>query len=191
MKKIGIYALVCLAFVASVATAGCLGYFLFDEASVEFVSETSSSAIYLFEGEVVRVVDGDTIVVQLADQREIRVRLIGIDTPELDPSKNNAREYGTLSRDHLTEWAQKAKDFTTERLLHTTVRISYDEAAGERDQYDRVLGYVTLDDWTDFNLLLIEKGYARVYTAETFERKEDYMNALRIAQKYEIGMWKK
>jgi micrococcal nuclease len=190
MKKIGIYALVCLAFVASVSTAGCLGYFWFDEASVELISEESSSAIYLFEGEVVRVVDGDTISVELADQSAERVRLIGIDTPEMDPSKNSRGEYGTLSQDHLAEWAQKAKSFTTERLLHDTVMISYDLAAGERDQYDRVLGYVTLNDGTDFNLLLIEEGYARVYTAETFERKEDYMNALATAQEYEIGMWK-
>jgi len=190
MKKISTYALVCLVLVASVANAGCLGYFLFDEVSVELISEISSSAIYLFEGEVVRVVDGDTIMVQLPDQSTKRVRLLGIDTPEIDPSQNNIREYGTLSRDHLAEWAQKAKDFTTERLLHDTVMISYDLVAGERDRYDRVLGYVTLEDGTDFNLLLIEKGYARVYTAETFERKENYMKALMIAQKYEIGMWK-
>jgi micrococcal nuclease len=188
MKKIGVYALVYLALVASIATAGCLDYFLFDDVSVELISE--ESAVYLFEGEVVRVVDGDTITIKLPDQSTERIRLIGIDTPEMDPSKNSRGEYGTLSQDHLGEWAQKAKDFTTERLLHDTVMISYDPAAGERDQYDRVLGYVTLDDGTDFNLLLIEEGYARVYTTETFERKEDYMNALVIAQKYEIGMWK-
>jgi len=181
MKKISIYAMACLAIVACVATAGCLDYFS--------SGETSSSAIYLFEGEVVRVVDGDTIMVKLPQSTE-RVRLIGIDTPEMDASKNNARAYGSLSRDHLAEWAQKSKDFTTELLLHETVIVSYDPAAGKRDQYDRVLGYITLDDGTDFNLLLIEEGYARVYTAETFERKQEYMNALVIAQEYEIGMWK-
>ena len=179
-----------LTFAACVATAGCLDYFVFDEASVELISETTSSAIYLFEGEVVRVVDGDTITVKLPDQSTERVRLLGIDTPEMDASQNGAREYGTLGRDHLAEWAQKAKDFTTELLLHDTVIVSYDPAAGERDQYDRVLGYVTLDDGTDFNLLLIEEGYARVYTAETFERKQKYRTALTIAQEYEFGMWK-
>jgi len=190
MKKIGIDVIACLALVACIATAGCLDYFLFDESSVELISETTSSAIYLFEGEVVRVVDGDTIMVKLPDQSTERIRLLGIDTPEMDASKNGAREYGTLSRDHLAEWAQNAKDFTTEFLLHDTVIISYDPAAGKRDRYDRVLGYVTLDDGTDFNLLLIEEGYARVYTAETFERKQEYMTAFTIAQEYEIGMWK-
>ena len=188
MKKSVLYLLSCLVLVSCITTTGCLDYFIFDESSLEITS--SDSSIFLFEGEVIRVIDGDTIMVELSDTKTERIRLLGVDTPEMDASQNGVREYGSLSREHLAEWAQKGKDFTTERLLHDTVIISYDPAAGKRDQYDRVLGYVTLEDGTDFNLLLVEEGYARVYTAETFDRKEEYIDARRMAQEYEVGMWK-
>ena len=188
MKKRVLYLLSCLVLVSCITTAGCLSYFTFDENS--FHSTSSDSSIFFFEGEVIRVIDGDTIMVELSDKKTERVRLIGVDTPEMDASKNGAREYGSLSRSHLAEWAQKGKDFTTDRLLHDTVTVSYDPAAGKRDQYDRVLGYVTLEDGTDFNYLLVEEGYARVYTAETFDRKDEYIDAGRMAKEYEIGMWK-
>lgn len=188
MKQIILYLSLCLVLVACITTAGCFDYFDFHEGSLELLS--SDSSVFLFEGEVVRVVDGDTIVVKLSDKKTERVRLIGIDTPEMDASQNGPREYGSLSQDHLAEWAQKAKAFTAEQLLHDTVTISYDPVAGERDRYDRVLGYVTLSDGRDFNLVLIKEGYARVYTAETFDRKRDYIDALKMAQEYAIGMWK-
>ena len=188
MKKIVLYLLLCFTVVSCITTAGCLGYFDFYDSSLELFS--SDSSVFLFEGEVIRVADGDTITIALLDKTTERIRLLGIDTPEMDPSSNRQREYGSLSRDHLGKWAQKAKDFTTEQLLHEMVTVSYDPAAGKRDQYDRVLGYVTLADGRDFNLMLIEEGYARVYVAESFDRKQDYINALRIAQDYEIGMWK-
>ncbi|MDR2856021.1 MAG: thermonuclease family protein [Methanomicrobiales archaeon] len=186
MNKIVLYLLLCLALVSCITTAGCLGYFDFHESSVELLS--SDSSVFLFEGKVTHVGDGDTITVELSDKTRERIRLIGIDTPEMDASQNSAREYGSLSQDHLAEWAKKAKDFTTEQLLYDTVTISYDPAAGERDRYDRVLGYVT-SDGRDFNQVLIEEGYARVYIAETFDRKQDYIDALETAQKYKIGMW--
>lgn len=188
MNKIISYILLCFTLASCMTTAGCLGYFNFDEGSLK--SLFSDSSVFLFEGKVIRVVDGDTITIELSDKKIERIRLLGIDTPEMDASKNKPREYGSLSRDHLTEWAQKAKDFTTEQLLYDTVAISYDPEAGKRDQYDRVLGYVTLNDGRDFNLMLIKEGYARVYTAETFGRKQDYIDALKVTQMYEIGMWK-
>jgi micrococcal nuclease len=170
-----------------IATVGCLDYFIFNEGSITEISDTS---VYLFEGTVVRVVDGDTITLQLPNKKTERIRLIGIDTPEMDASKTNPNEFNSLNRAHLATWAQKAKEFTTDKLLHEIVVISYDREAGMRDQYDRILGYVTLDDGTDFNLVLLEKGYARVYTKETFDRKEEYKNVLQRAQKDGTGMWK-
>ena len=192
MKKIIRCIFLCLALVSCISAAGCLDYFVFDEGSVtkQPTHDTSDTSVYLFEGTVIHVADGDTITVQLPNKKTERIRLLGIDTPEMDASKNGPNEYGSLSRAHLAIWAQKAKEFTTDKLLHETVVISYDKKAGERDQYDRVLGYVTLDDGTDFNRVLLEKGYARVYTKETFDRKQEYKNALQKAQNDEIGMWK-
>jgi len=188
MKKRVLHLFLCLTLVSFITTAGCLGYFNFYESPFELFD--SDSSVFLFEGEVIRVIDGDTIIIELSDNKRERVRLLGIDTPEMDASKNRPREYGSLSRDHLAKWAEKAQDFTSEQLLHDMVTVSYDPEAGKRDQYDRVLGYVTLNDGRDFNLMLIEEGYARVYVAETFDRKPEYINALKIAQEYDIGMWK-
>ena len=45
--------------------------------------------------EVFRVIDGDTIVVSLANGQEARIRLLGIDTPEI-PRGDSYGERGSL-----------------------------------------------------------------------------------------------
>lgn len=103
--------------------------------------------------ELLRVVDGDTIVVGI-DGAEYKIRLIGIDTPESvhsDASRNN--EYG-----------QMASDYTKELLAdQETVWIEYDQEA--EDRYGRQLGYVWLDPDEDdlqhmLNYILVINGYA-------------------------------
>jgi micrococcal nuclease len=101
---------------------------------------------------VVRVVDGDTIVVHLAGGDE-KVRLIGIDTPEtVDPRKP------------VQCFGREASNRTKELLPPgTAVRLERDVEA--RDRYGRLLAYVyRVRDGTFVNLALAEEGYAQPLT---------------------------
>jgi micrococcal nuclease len=99
---------------------------------------------------VVRVVDGDTVILEIDGSRE-RVRLIGIDTPESvhpDPEKNVP--YGAV-----------AADYTTSMLEGRVVELELD--VQERDRYGRLLAYVFLDgDMVNAGLLM--EGHATVTT---------------------------
>ncbi|NLK43715.1 MAG: hypothetical protein GX300_04905, partial [Tissierellia bacterium] len=78
---------------------------------------------------VVRVVDGDTLIIEMEDKEE-RVRLIGVDTPESvhpDASKN-------------VKAGKIASDFTKSRLEGKYIELEFD--VQERDRYGRILAYV-------------------------------------------------
>lgn len=78
---------------------------------------------------VVDVVDGDTLVLDLAGARET-TRLLGIDTPEVHHPTRPVECWGAEASDRLAALAPPG----------TVVRIERDEEA--RDHYDRVLAYV-------------------------------------------------
>ena len=130
------------------------------ESITAFQTISQSNLIELEPVTLKRVVDGDTIIVLDSNQNEIRVRMIGIDTPEsvhVDSSKN-------------TEAGVIASDYTKSQLVQgQTLYLEYDK---ERlDRYDRTLAYVWLDsnvnpsDLNDvqtkmYNAKLIVNGYA-------------------------------
>lgn len=90
--------------------------------------------------QVVRVIDGDTIVVAL-DGFEERVRVIGIDTPERGDCG----------------FAEASEEL--ERLLAGGLVELLGGIADDRDRYDRLLRYLEVDG-TDIGYLLIREGYA-------------------------------
>lgn len=100
--------------------------------------------------DVLRVVDGDTIVVDFNGTEE-KVRLIGVDTPEsVHPDSERNSEAGVL-----------ASDYTKERLEGKQVELEFD--VQERDMYGRLLAYVWLDG-VMYNKTLLEDGVANLAT---------------------------
>ncbi|GBE29409.1 thermonuclease precursor [bacterium BMS3Bbin04] len=122
---------------------------------------------------VARVIDGDTIELLNGDI----VRLIGVDTPETVHPRKPIEYFGI-----------EASSFTKEYLEGNKIYLEYDPAQ-MRDRYNRLLAYVRLQDGTDFNKLLIDKGYAHAYTAFPHPRLEQYRNAERVARELEVGLW--
>ncbi|MDE7054421.1 MAG: thermonuclease family protein [Oscillospiraceae bacterium] len=99
---------------------------------------------------VLRVVDGDTIVVNYNGVEE-KVRLIGIDTPESvhpDNSKN-------------TDAGFAASEFTKAYLTGEKIELEFD--VQQRDQYGRLLAYVYFNGEM-FNEKLLRTGYANIAT---------------------------
>lgn len=141
-----------------------------------------------FECRVVEVIDGDTIVVDLNGRIE-RVRLLGVDCPEITPEKNRPFEYDNITNlTLLAEWGLKAKMFVEGYLDEKTVIVEIDPLAGYRDRYGRILAYVYVDG-KDFNAMLLEKGYARVYVSN-FKKLEEYLEIQRKAMIERRGIWR-
>ncbi|MEJ2112094.1 MAG: thermonuclease family protein, partial [Acidobacteriota bacterium] len=99
---------------------------------------------------VSRVIDGDTLELRGGE----RVRLIGINTPELDDSQQAA--FATEARGYLRGLAKGKK-----------VRLEYDQ--DKEDMYDRTLAYLYLEDGTFINAKIVKQGYSEVYTAYPFK----------------------
>jgi micrococcal nuclease len=120
----------------------------------------------------VRVIDGDTI---LLDGDE-RVRLIGVDTPELH-RPNTPVQY----------FAREAGAFTRRLVEHRRVRLEYDR--DRRDKYGRTLAYVRLEDGTFVNLEIVRRGYGFAYTRYPFRYLDEFRAAERAARKSGAGLW--
>jgi endonuclease YncB( thermonuclease family) len=97
---------------------------------------------------VIRVIDGDTIVVSPNE----KVRLIGVDAPEMTHPKKAVQCFG-----------ENAKEFTRSLVERRTIRLVLDEsneARNHKDRYGRTLAYVYFDDGTMLNAELIRRRYA-------------------------------
>jgi micrococcal nuclease len=139
-------------------------------------------------GRVVAVGDGDTITVQLGDHRE-RVRLIGVDSPELHESAKLDRDAARSRRSRRDIQADggRARAYTAEHLLGRTVALERDVET--RDRYGRLLAYVWLEG-TLFNVELVRDGWARTLTVPPNVRHVDELVAAqREARAARRGLW--
>lgn len=126
---------------------------------------------------VVRVVDGDTIVVSPNE----KVRLIGVDTPETAHRKKSVACFG-----------KEAKQFTRDAVEGKTVRLVLDNVNTKRnhkDTYRRTLAYAYLDDGTMLNRELIRQGYAHAYTRFPFRHLAEFRELERAARVDSLGLW--
>jgi micrococcal nuclease len=125
------------------------------------------------EHQVVRVIDGDTLLVD----PHARVRLIGVNAPE------------TVKPDWPVEpWGPEASAFTKQFVSGGHVRLEFDDEP--RDAYDRYLAYVWVDDRM-LNEALVRAGLAR------FEPNFHYSSAMKRrfrqaqdeARRKHLGIW--
>jgi endonuclease YncB( thermonuclease family) len=128
---------------------------------------------------VVRVVDGDTILLAApdGDSSTTTVRLWGVDTPE------------TVKPDHPVEhFGPQASRFTTKLVADEMVRIELER--NTRDKYGRLLAFVYLPDGRMLNRVLIEQGYG--YADPRFEHShKDEFHRLHVQAKAAgVGLWK-
>ena len=127
---------------------------------------------------VTEVVDGDTVVVQVAGRNE-RVRLIGIDTPEATGGFLPEECYG-----------DEATAFTSALLpVGTEVRLTRDTEA--RDRYERLLAYVHRSgDGLFVNLEIAARGYAEALVIEpNATHASAFYAATADARDQGLGLW--
>ena len=125
---------------------------------------------------VARVIDGDTFVTT----DSIRVRLLGVDTPELNKGE---------------DFAVEAKELTECAINGKVVRLTFETET--RDIFNRVLAYVwVIDNYGKVSLFLqaelLKYGLARIrYYPEGERYYELFYNLRRTAMKNNLGIWSK
>jgi micrococcal nuclease len=96
---------------------------------------------------VIRDVDGDTVIARLPHGRVEKVRLLGVDTPEVVDPRKPVQCFG-----------HAASAYTASRLVGRRVTLELD--AEPRDKYGRLLAYVHVDGHR-FDDELLAGGYGR------------------------------
>ena len=127
---------------------------------------------------VLRVIDGDTIEVDLNNKKEM-IRLIGIDAPEtVDPRK--------IIECFGKEASEKAKEILNGKII----TLESDPTQGNRDKYGRLLRYVFINE-LNINKLMISEGFAHEYTYQSspYKYQSEFENAQRKAKENKVGLW--
>ena len=117
--------------------------------------------MYEYRFELDRVVDGDTVDINLDlgfDVRLVkqRVRLFGLNTPESRTRDLEEKQYGLAAKARLKELLENAKTLS--------LRTRIDKKA--RGKYGRILGTLFADE-VNINRLLIDEGHAIEYFGGT------------------------
>ena len=143
------------------------------------------SAGEITQVEVEHVHDGDTIWVHPLDAQEksIKVRIIGIDTPELNHENSHV-------------YAEQAKDYLKDLLSHNQCFLEFDKEL--YDQYGRTLAHVWLENPKEVNynpeylvsIQVLSHGYAKVVQYKPNTKYHiDLYTAQRYAKQNNIGLW--
>lgn len=99
-----------------------------------------------------KFVDGDTFWVKMENGKTEKIRLIGVDTPEVRWEGLTEEQPG----------GKEASEYVKNLLKGKKVLLEYD--VQKRDPYGRTLAYVYLEDSTFLNAHLLEMGLARMAT---------------------------
>jgi endonuclease YncB( thermonuclease family) len=129
---------------------------------------------------VIRVVDGDTLHVDIPDRNDskTKIRLLGIDAPELAMTGKPAMYFG-----------REAAAVATQLALGKQVRLYIDERAGSRDKYGRLLAYIELPDDRFLNEVLLSKGYAYADRRFRHSYSQKYLQLEAAARSLHEGLW--
>jgi micrococcal nuclease len=140
-----------------------------------FINLFAAQTRRIDHGTVFVVYDGDTIKVKFDSGVERRVRLIGIDTPEIGETPLVTPLEALL-----------AKRFTFFHLFRQRVKLTYDREL--EDKYGRLLAYVWKENGL-FNEFILEQGFARVYLKFPYDLKDKFIQAQKVAEEKGRGFW--
>lgn len=135
---------------------------------------------------VKRAIDGDTLQLENGE----RLRLIGIDTPEIHESDKlyNDSRRNKQGIQTIKELGRQALEFT--KNLTEGKRVSLEFDVEKYDRYGRILAYAYLKDGTFVNAKIIEEGYASLMTFPPNIKYADlFMRLYQQARINKKGLW--
>jgi len=129
---------------------------------------------------VLKVIDGDTIVVNVRGKKET-VRLLGIDTPETVDPRKPVQCFGKAASD-------KMKFFVNGKSV---ILVDEKTTQGNRDKYNRLLRYVYLPDSkrTFVNGEMVKQGYAFSYREYPTRMLAKFNAEEAYAKSHNLGLW--
>lgn len=120
------------------------------------------------EAVVVRVIDGDTIEINISGDLE-KIRLLDVNTPEKG-------EF----------YHEQALNYLNRTLLGKVIFLE----AKERDKYERLLGYVFYN-YELINEQILKSGYGHYFSYQDTKYTNELKDAEEYAQKNFLGIWQK
>ena len=124
---------------------------------------------------VERVPDGDTVEANIQGTVE-RIRLIGIDAPELEQRP----------------WGKRSKKFLQDLVAASGWQLGIEYDVEKRDKHDRILAYLWARDGKMINEEIVRNGYAVLFTFPPNVKYADRLIAAQIiARENKIGIWGK
>jgi endonuclease YncB( thermonuclease family) len=134
----------------------------------------SIADIRTVEGFVQKTSDGDTMTLITRDRTKLRVRLYGIDAPEVRHEKKAGQPFG-----------EEANSALAEKVMRKEVAIT----TQDRDQYKRVVGIIRIGN-RNINEEMVREGWAWAY--REFLRGpyvSEFINAEREERERKLGLW--
>lgn len=131
--------------------------------------------------EVVKIVDGDTVDINLRDGKfpTTRIRLLGVDTPETK----------RISQPEMY-FSGEATEFTKTLCLRKQVIVRLGTSKKTRGTYGRLLAYIELEDGEILNSELIINGFGYADTRFAHDFYDEYISLQKDARAKKSGLWK-
>jgi micrococcal nuclease len=132
---------------------------------------------------VTYVIDGDTMVVRLRG-RKVRVRLLGVDTPELGRDGRPGEPF-----------ARKARGFA-EAMIRQADRVDLEIAGDRVDEHGRLLGFLWLQlpgraQPVNLSAELLRAGLAEAIWHFDYPGKRAFLSLEKAARRQRVGMWRR
>lgn len=157
---------------AVILVSGCIGNFEEDQK---------------IEGTLTEIIDGDTYDFESNSGKEYRIRILGVDTPEVfDDNDPEFWANCNFNETYLTEWGRKSTEFVEDNFEGKQAII---EKRGI-DPYDRQRAKVYVQDEESLSRILLREGYANVFTARSFPEMQEYIDLEEDARQNRKGIWK-
>lgn len=149
------------------------GHRVFSDKPAAAAEKVKLDTAYRFKAKIRKVIDGDTLILEDGE----KIRLIGINTPEVKSRYSSSEPGGEAARDWLRA-----------RLRNAVVWLEYD--AEQFDRYDRRLAHVFLDSGEYLNALLLEQGLAMLtLIPPNLLYADDLIEAQQSSERKKVGIW--
>ena len=139
--------------------------------------------MYQYKAKVLKVLDGDTVDIDLdlgfniilANQR---VRMAGIDTPESRTENKEEKVRGLLSKKKLQE----------KLAVGSWVTIETQRSDNNDDKFGRILGVFLMEDGKSLNQWMVDNNYAVPYAGQNKElvQEEHQKNKQKLIERGEL-----
>ena len=119
----------------------------------------------IITGKVIKIVDGDTFDLLMADYRTVRIRLADIDAPE------KRQDFGTVSKQALADY-----------IFSKNIQVEYTKL----DRNHRIIGTIWINN-ENVNLKMVENGFA--WHFKKYSKSQLFAKAEIRAKSMKKGLW--